>query len=101
MLEGQRLALEADRTGARRDVAEQASVSIYTAMAPYLSPAPPGRSFVDHLGDLVDIWIDYMGSHPLERGLTAATTMELDPDVRAAVRAPVHRLYAQGLRPLG
>jgi hypothetical protein len=26
--------------------------------------------------------------------------MELDPDVRRAVREPVHRLYAQGLRPL-
>jgi hypothetical protein len=26
--------------------------------------------------------------------------MELDPDVRRAVREPVHRLYAKGLRPL-
>jgi AcrR family transcriptional regulator len=81
-------------------VAEQASVTIYTAMAPYLTPAPPGRSFLDHLGDLVDIWMDYMGDHPLERGVTAATTMELNPDIRRAVREPVHRLYAQGLRPL-
>lgn len=81
-------------------VAEHASVSVYGAMAPYLRPAPPGRSFIDHLGDLVDIWIDYMGEHPLERGVTAATTMELDPEIRCAVRQPVHRLYAQGLRPL-
>jgi hypothetical protein len=42
----------------------------------------------------------YMQDHPLERGVTAATTMELDPEVRQAVRAPVHRLYTQGLRPL-
>ncbi len=81
-------------------VAEQASITIYAALAPHLTPPPPGRSFVDHLGDLVDIWIDYMGSHPLERGVTAATTMELDAQVRSAVREPVHRLYAQGLRPL-
>ena len=41
-----------------------------------------------------------MAEHPLERGVTAATTMELDPEIRSAVREPVHRLYAQGLRPL-
>jgi AcrR family transcriptional regulator len=81
-------------------VAEQASVSIYAAMAPHLTPAPSGRSFVDHLGDLVEIWMDYMAEHPLERGVTAATTMELDAEIRQAVRQPVHRLYAQGLRPL-
>jgi AcrR family transcriptional regulator len=81
-------------------VAEQASVTIYTAMAPYLTPAPKGRSFADHLGDLVDVWMEYMAANPLERGVTAATTMELDPEIRRAVREPVHRLYAQGLRPL-
>jgi AcrR family transcriptional regulator len=81
-------------------VAEQASVTIYAAMAPHLTPAPEGRSFADHLGDLVVIWMDYMAAHPLERGVTAATTMELDPEIRRAVREPVHRLYAQGLRPL-
>jgi AcrR family transcriptional regulator len=81
-------------------VAEQTSVEIYASMAPYLTPAPPGVRFLDHLGDLVDVWMHYMATHPLERGVTAATTMELDPDVRRAVREPVHRLYAQGLRPL-
>jgi AcrR family transcriptional regulator len=81
-------------------VAEQTSLSIYAELLPYLTAPPEGRSFVDHLGDLVEIWMDYMARHPLERGVTAATTMELDPDIRTAVRAPVHRLYAQGLRPL-
>jgi AcrR family transcriptional regulator len=81
-------------------VAEYTSVEIYAAMAPYLVPAPDGTPFVEHLGDLVDVWMDYMAAHPLERGVTAATTMELDPEIRRAVRDPVHRLYAQGLRPL-
>jgi AcrR family transcriptional regulator len=81
-------------------VAEQTSLSIYAAMLPYLTAPPRERSFVDHLGDLVELWMDYMAAHPLERGVTAATTMELDPEIRTAVRAPVHRLYAQGLRPL-
>jgi AcrR family transcriptional regulator len=80
-------------------VAEQTSLRIYAVMEPKLSPAPD-RPFVDHFLDLVDVWIDYMGRHPAERAVTAATTMELDPRVRQAVREPVHRLYAQGLRPL-
>lgn len=81
-------------------VAEYTSLEIYAAMAPYLVPAPDGMPFVEHLGDLVDVWMDYMAGHPLERGVTAATTMELDPEIRRAVRDPVHRLYTQGLRPL-
>ena len=82
-------------------VAEQASVSIYAAMAPHLVPAPAGRSFVDHLGDLVDLWMEFMAEHPLERGVTAATTMELDADIRQAVRQRQEGLGApqRGLQP--
>jgi AcrR family transcriptional regulator len=81
-------------------VAEQTSLRVYEAMLPSLIAPAPGRSFVEHFLGLVDIWIDYMADHPLERGVTAATTMELDPQVRRAIREPVHRLYAQGLLPL-
>jgi AcrR family transcriptional regulator len=81
-------------------VAEQASLRVYEAMLPSLQEPAPGASFVDHFVGLVDVWIAYMAEHPLERAVTAATTMELDPDVRRAVREPVHRLYAQGLRPI-
>lgn len=82
-------------------VAEQASLTIYAAMVPHLDGGPrSGQSFVDFFAQLVEVWMDYMHEHPLERGVTAATTMELDPEVRRAVREPVHRLYAQGLRPL-
>lgn len=81
-------------------IAEQASLRIYAAMKPYLAGVGDGERFTDHFAGLVDVWIAYMGEHPLERGVTAATTMELDPAVRQAVREPVHRLYAHGLRPL-
>jgi AcrR family transcriptional regulator len=81
-------------------VAEETSLRVYGAMRPYLDAPGDGEPFVDHFAGLVDVWIEYMSSHPLERGVTAATTMELDSQVRQAVRAPVHRLYAQGLRPL-
>jgi AcrR family transcriptional regulator len=81
-------------------VAEHTSLRVYSALEPSLVLPPPGQSFVDHFVGLADVWINYMAEHPLERGVTAATTMELDPQVRRAVREPVHRLYAQGLRPL-
>jgi AcrR family transcriptional regulator len=81
-------------------VAEHTSLRVYEAMLPKLRDPAPGRSFAEHFVALVDDWVDYMAEHPLERAVTAATTMELDPDVRRAVREPVHRLYAQGLRPL-
>jgi len=80
-------------------VAEQCSLRIYEVMLPLLT-VPAGRTFTEHLGTTVDFWMDYMAEHPLERGVTAATTMELDPQVRLAVREPVHRLYVQGLRPI-
>ena len=81
-------------------VAEQTSVTIYAALTPLLTGPAEGQHFVDYFADLVENWIDYMDAHPLERGVTAATTMELDPQVRQAIREPVHRLYGQGLRPL-
>lgn len=81
-------------------VAEFTSLRVYESMRPHLAPPALEVGFVDHFAGLVDVWIAYMAGHPLERSVTAATTMELDPQVRAAVRAPVHRLYAQGLRPL-
>ncbi|MDT4917647.1 MAG: hypothetical protein QOH89_2347 [Pseudonocardiales bacterium] len=80
-------------------VAEFTSLRVYAAMEASLEP-PEHGSVVDHFGKLVELWIDYMAGHPLERAVTAATTMELDPEVRQAVREPVHRLYAKGVRPL-
>ncbi|MEO6886653.1 MAG: TetR/AcrR family transcriptional regulator [Jatrophihabitantaceae bacterium] len=81
-------------------VAEQTSLSIYAALLPHLDGPGAGQPFADYFDELVDAWIAFMAAHPLERGVTAATTMELDPDVRSAVRAPVHQLYVQGIRPL-
>src|SRR5437763_16078656 len=53
-------------------VAEQASLTVYTAMAPHLTGPGPGESFVSYFSRLVETWMDYMAEHPLERGLTAA-----------------------------
>jgi AcrR family transcriptional regulator len=81
-------------------VAEHTSLMVYAAMLPHLTSRADDEPFADYFARLVDAWIAYMAAHPLERGVTAATTMELDPDIRQAVREPVHRLYAQALRPI-
>jgi len=81
-------------------VAEHASLRIYAELEPYLDKAERSSDFREMFAELVDVWIAYMQANPLERGLTAATTLELDPEVRRSVREPVHRLYAQGIRPL-
>jgi AcrR family transcriptional regulator len=81
-------------------VAEQTSLTVYAAMAPNLTGPRDGESFLAYFTRLVDAWMDYMASHPLERAETTATNMELDPEIRKVIRAPVHRLYAQALRPM-
>jgi AcrR family transcriptional regulator len=81
-------------------VAEQASLTVYTAMAPHLNGPESGEPFVQYFSRLVETWMDYMAEHPLERAVTAATNMELDPQIRQAIREPVHRLYSVALRPM-
>ncbi|MEV6196230.1 TetR/AcrR family transcriptional regulator [Streptomyces sp. NPDC051920] len=81
-------------------VAEQTSLRIYTAMQPWLDGYDGSTEFSRHLTDALEAWFDYFAGHPLERGVTAATNMELDPAVRNAVRAPVQDIYLAGLRPL-
>ncbi|MDP9092716.1 MAG: TetR/AcrR family transcriptional regulator [Actinomycetota bacterium] len=81
-------------------IAEQTSLNVYAAMMPFLSGPAVDESFLQFFGRLVDAWMDYMAVHPLERAVTAATNLELDPQVRQAIREPVHRLYTQALRPV-
>ncbi|MFD5518644.1 TetR/AcrR family transcriptional regulator [Streptomyces sp. NPDC127066] len=81
-------------------VAEQTSLRVYAAMRPWLDGYDGSTEFSRHLTDALEAWFDYFAGHPLERGVTAATNMELDPAVRNAVRAPVQDIYLAGLRPL-
>ncbi|MGW1728566.1 TetR/AcrR family transcriptional regulator [Streptomyces sp. NPDC002306] len=81
-------------------VAEQTSLRIYARMQPWLDGYDGTTAFSDHLVGALEAWLDYFTSHPLERGVTAATNMEMDPAVRDAVHGPVNRIYLAGLRPL-
>lgn len=81
-------------------VAEETGLRVRAEMARYLDGPDPGQGFEDFLCDALGAWVRYFAKHPLERGVTAATNLELDGEVRTAVREPVHRLYLQTLRPL-
>ncbi|MGW0877744.1 TetR/AcrR family transcriptional regulator [Streptomyces sp. NPDC002740] len=81
-------------------VAEQTSLRIYAHMRPWLDGYDGTGDFSTHLVDSLEAWLDYFAGQPLERGVTAATNMEMDPAVRDAVRVPVNALYLAGLRPL-
>ncbi|MFJ7270363.1 TetR/AcrR family transcriptional regulator [Streptomyces sp. NPDC099050] len=86
-------------------IAEQTSLRIFAAMRPWLDGYRPDRhgstpDFTAYLIDAMDAWVSYFETHPLERGVTAATNMEIDPVVRQAVLEPVQHLYLAGLRPL-
>lgn len=58
------------------------------------------RSFFGFLEDLLLAWVGFFRTHPLERGVTAATNLELDGAVRAAVRGVAHEHYLDVLHPL-
>ncbi|MEU8935100.1 TetR/AcrR family transcriptional regulator [Streptomyces sp. NPDC048409] len=81
-------------------VAEQTSLRVYTHMRPWLEGYDGTGDFCTHLVDALEAWLDYFARRPLERGVAAATNMEMDPAVRDAVRVPVNAVYLAGLRPL-
>ena len=60
----------------------------------------PTRPFFDFVADALTAWVDYFDAHPVERGVTAATNLEMDADARTAVRSVAHAHYLDALRPL-
>lgn len=75
-------------------VAETAALRVRDALAPWLGAIPDGSTYHAFFCGGVLAWVDYFADHPLERGVIAATHLEIDPQVRAAVHAPARRLYA-------
>ncbi|MGH3648352.1 MAG: TetR/AcrR family transcriptional regulator [Micromonosporaceae bacterium] len=89
----------ADKSDLYSYVAEQASLRVYRDLS-YLVVRPAGKPLADHLLDALCGWVDYFASHPLERGITIATNLELDPAAREAVRGPVNRIYVEAIGPM-
>jgi AcrR family transcriptional regulator len=71
-----------------------------TLMGAMAERAGDDPEFFDVMELLLGEWFAYFAAHDLERGVTAATNLEIDPVVRAAVRGVVDRHYREVLTPL-
>jgi len=80
--------------------AEEVARRAQAHMAPWLGELDPDQSFFEFFAIATEAWVRYWAEHPVERGVTVATNLEVDPAARTAVREPIHRLYLAGLRPL-
>ncbi len=65
-----------------------------------LLDADPDLSFFDCVEAVLRHWVRYFETEPVDRGITAAVNLEIDGEVRAAVRNVVSRHYLEGLAPL-
>jgi AcrR family transcriptional regulator len=69
-------------------------------LVPILLGLDPTRPFGPWLTDMLRAWVAYFRTHPIERGIVAATNLEMDPQVRAAVRSVANAAYLDILRPV-
>jgi AcrR family transcriptional regulator len=58
------------------------------------------QPFEDWLVDVFCEWSEFIADHPLERGMTAAGTHELDTGVRGLVRETTNQHYLQIIEPM-
>jgi AcrR family transcriptional regulator len=79
---------------------EWCSERVRDHMVASLGGRDPGEPLFDVLRALVGVWIDYFAANPVDRGVTLAANFEIDPDVRATVRAVTNRHYLEVLRPM-
>ncbi|HEY7484214.1 MAG TPA: TetR/AcrR family transcriptional regulator [Streptosporangiaceae bacterium] len=58
------------------------------------------QSFTDWFIDICFVWSEFYAEHPLERGIQAATNLEIDNTVRGVVMKTAEQHYLQVIRPL-
>ena len=81
-------------------VCDVVSERVRVEMERRLLELDPTRPFFDFVADALIAWVDWFDAHPVERGVTAATNLEMDGDARTAVRSVAHAHYLDALRPL-
>jgi AcrR family transcriptional regulator len=81
-------------------VCEATSSAVRDELTGRMAALPDRLPFFDLVEWLLREWVAYFAEHPLERGVTAATNLEVDPQVRQAVREVAHRHYLEVLMPL-
>lgn len=58
------------------------------------------RKFFDILRSIIDRWLEYFRTHPVERAVGFAAANEIDPDARAALRTVTNSHYVEAFSPL-
>jgi AcrR family transcriptional regulator len=81
-------------------VCEVVSIAIHDELIVRMRSLPVRPPFFDLIEWLLVEWVDYFAGHPLERGVTAAANLEVDPRVREAVRTIAQRHHLVVLTPL-
>ena len=56
------------------------------------------QPFTDWMVDVTFLWSEYFAEHPLERGIVAATNLEIDNSVRLVVRETAGQHYLRSIR---
>ncbi|MCP2256892.1 transcriptional regulator, TetR family [Streptoalloteichus tenebrarius] len=81
-------------------VGDEAARRVRAAMAPRLRELSASLpTLAEALVEALVEWVRWFAAHPVERGVVTATNLEMDGEVRRAVRGVAHRHYLEVLRP--
>lgn len=81
-------------------VCDAVSLRVRSHMLARMAALDPSRELFGFLSELLVDWTEYFRDCPLERGVTAAANLEIDPQVRTTVRSVTYGYYLAALRPL-
>jgi len=81
-------------------VCDEASRNVRVEMERSIGGLDFDQPFVDWLTDVCFVWSEYFAEHPLERGVVAATNLEIDNTVRVIVRETAEQHYYHVINPM-
>ena len=81
-------------------VCDEASRTVREEMERRMADLDYEQPFNDWLTDVCFVWSEYFAEHPLERGVVAATNLEIDNSVRLVVRETAEQHYMHVIIPM-
>jgi len=81
-------------------VCDEASRSVREEMERRIAEVDFEQPFAEWLTDVCFLWSEYFADHPLERGVVAATNLEIDNVVRLVVRETAEQHYLHVINPM-
>ncbi len=81
-------------------VCDEASRVVREEMERQIAELDFEQPFTDWLTDVCFLWSEYFAAHPLERGVVAATNLEIDNAVRLVVRETAEQHYLHVINPM-